>query len=111
MKEKLVRDKIPEIIKKNGEVPQTRIANDEEYWSKLLEKLEEEIAEFFASNDIGEMIDIIEVLEAICAYKKFSIWTLYQLKQKKAKERGKFSKQIILLMEEKSADIKNPSRF
>jgi predicted house-cleaning noncanonical NTP pyrophosphatase (MazG superfamily) len=110
MKEKLVRDKIPEIIKKNGDVPHTRTADDEEYWSKLLEKLEEEVEEFFENNDIGEMIDIIEVLEAMCAYKKFSIWTLYQLKRKKAKERGKFLKRIILQMKEERADTQNPSR-
>ncbi len=43
---KLVRDRIPEIIKKHGDAATTHVANSEEYWQKLREKLEEEVNEF-----------------------------------------------------------------
>ena len=36
---KLVRDKIPSIITNNGEIPVTRILNDEEYKIELERKL------------------------------------------------------------------------
>ena len=93
---KLVRDKIPEIIKKKGEECKTRIAGDGEYWQKLKEKLQEEIEEFQKDESIEEIADILEVLEAICDYKKFDKEEVDRTKTKKAEERGKFKERIIL---------------
>ena len=47
---KLVRDRIPEIIEKDGHTPFTHTATDTEYWKKLLEKLQEELNEFSVSD-------------------------------------------------------------
>lgn len=51
---KLVRDKIPEIIRANGEVPVTRTLDEEEYLRELIKKLKEETAEFAAETSIEE---------------------------------------------------------
>jgi predicted house-cleaning noncanonical NTP pyrophosphatase (MazG superfamily) len=93
---KLVRDKIPEYIKSKGDTPIIHIADDEEYWEKLKEKLQEEIKEFVENEAIEEMADIQEVLDAMCNYKKFDKEELLSAKEKKAKERGSFKKKIIL---------------
>lgn len=93
---KLVRDKIPEIIKNKGGNAITHIASDEEYWEKLKEKLEEEVNEFIKSNAAEELADILEVIYTICDFQKIDRQKLESLKKKKADERGGFKEKIIL---------------
>ena len=93
---KLVRDKIPEYIRKKGGAPIVHIAGDKEYWEKLKEKLQEEIKEFSESETIEEMADIQEVIDAICSYKKFNQKKIETVRKEKVKRRGAFKKKIIL---------------
>ena len=93
---KLVRDKIPEIIKRKGSIPITHIASDDEYWQKLKEKLQEEIDEFMKDSNEEELADILEVVYAICDYMKIDKKELELLRKKKAEERGGFKDKIIL---------------
>lgn len=93
---KLVRDRIPEIIKEKGDNPITHIAEDVEYWDKLKEKLLEEIEEFKKDENIEEIADILEVLDAIIDYKGFDRDEIAKAKNTKAEVRGGFKKRIIL---------------
>src|SRR3989338_11221532 len=93
---KLVRDKIPEIIKKKGAVPITHIASDDEYWQKLKEKLQEEINEFMKDENAEELADILEVIYTIRDYKKIDKNELELLRKKTAEERGGFKDKIII---------------
>lgn len=94
--DKLVRDKIPDIIKQNNEIPFTHTADDDEYKEKLYEKLKEEVSEFIESDNVEELADILEVLREICDIKEISLRNLDSLRKKKRKERGGFDKRIIL---------------
>lgn len=93
---KLVRDKIPDIVKQKGGVPIVHIADDEEYWNKLKEKLLEEIKEFSENEIIEEMADIQEVINAMCDYKGFDKESVEAARKEKAEDRGMFGKKIIL---------------
>lgn len=93
---KLVRDKIERIIKKQGKTPVIHVANDEEYYRKLKAKLEEEVEEFVKSNHVDELADLLEVIYTICEYKGISREELNELRRKKNEERGKFLDRIIL---------------
>ena len=93
---KLIRDKIPEHIKNKGGVPFTHIADEKEYWQKLKEKLSEEVEEFKKDENIEELADVFEVIDAVIDYKRFNKAEIETLKEKKAEEKGRFKKRIIL---------------
>lgn len=95
---KLVRDKIPEIIEKNNAEPKTRILSNEEYIFELKKKLNEEIEEYFTSdNDPEELADIKEVFNSICIEKGHNLEEIERLRAEKEKKRGGFSKKIFLI--------------
>lgn len=97
MKSKLVRDKIPQIIESKGEKAVTYIADDEEYWSRLKDKLVEEVNEFIEDdNNIEEIADILEVIYAILDYKKISKDEVEKIRVDKFNKRGGFKDKIIL---------------
>lgn len=93
---KLVRDNIPEYIRKKGGVPASHIAGEREYWEKLREKLVEEAKEFQETGSKEEFADLLEVVDAITEYKKFDPKEISGIRGKKAAERGRFEKRIIL---------------
>jgi predicted house-cleaning noncanonical NTP pyrophosphatase (MazG superfamily) len=94
---KLVRDKIPEIIKSKRENCSFHVASDDEYFEKLKEKLKEEFGELcVGGNENEELADILEVIYAICDYKKISREELELLRKNKAEKRGAFKNKIIL---------------
>jgi len=93
---KLVRDKIPRNIKKEGKKPVTRIATEGEYWTMLKAKLNEEVSEFLQNPNEEELVDIYEVMNAIYDFKKIDKKNLKKIRKEKAKLKGKFRKGIIL---------------
>jgi predicted house-cleaning noncanonical NTP pyrophosphatase (MazG superfamily) len=94
--DKLVRDKIPEIIRKNGAIPFTHVASDEEYLRRLEDKLEEEVGEFLSSSDVGELADILEVVYALCDFHGFDKDKLESIRRDKVVSRGGFNNRIVL---------------
>ena len=93
---KLVRDKIPEIIEKNNEKPIIRILNDEEYIEALNNKLQEETKEYLEDNNLEELADIVEVVYGILDYKNVKIEEFENIRKAKAQKRGAFKNRIFL---------------
>ena len=87
---KLVRDKIPEIIEADGKTCKTRILSDEEYIASLEAKLNEEVAEYQADKNLEEMADVLEVLQAICLARGYSLEELKEQIQRDAQAGKKF---------------------
>jgi predicted house-cleaning noncanonical NTP pyrophosphatase (MazG superfamily) len=103
--DKLVRDKIPEIIEAAGKKAVTRKANDAEYPNYLKKKLQEEVEEFLKSGESGELADILEVLIALGNAKGIGFDELLELAAAKRKNRGGFQERIILVSVEEEENI------
>src|SRR5258708_36501265 len=85
---KLVRDRIPEIIRAEGLEPVIYTADAEEYGSRLRDKLQEEVAELIASdNDAEELADVLEVLYALAGLAGTSREQLDERRAGKAEKR------------------------
>lgn len=93
---KLVRDKIPEIIEAEGKECKTRILSNDEYIAALEAKLNEEVAEYQSDKNLEEMADVLEVLQAICVARGYSLAELEAMRVKKAEKRGGFKEKIFL---------------
>jgi predicted house-cleaning noncanonical NTP pyrophosphatase (MazG superfamily) len=93
---KLVRDKIPQIIRSKGLEPVIYMASSEEYGTRLRDKLREEVEEFIASdNDPEELADVLEVLCALAERAGTDRAQLEKLRMAKAEERGGFADRVI----------------
>lgn len=97
---KLVRDKIPEIIKNQGEMPHIRILEDEEYTRCLEKKLDEEVAEYHKDRNVEELADILEAVYALAEDLGCSVEQLMEVYREKHEKRGGFRERIFLISKE-----------
>lgn len=93
---KLVRDRIPEIIETSGKTCVTEILSDEDYLRMLDAKLDEELAEYHQDQNIEELADLLEVIRAAAVARGYSIEELEKIRAEKAAKRGGFEKRILL---------------
>ena len=93
---KLVRDKIPEIIAKDNRNPITTILNNNDYIIELNRKIQEEMKEYLESGEIEELADIVEVIYGILDAKNISIEEFENIRKEKVKKRGAFKEKIFL---------------
>ncbi len=93
---KLVRDKIPQIIVASGKVPVTKTVDTEEFQELLKEKLLEEVEEFLETEETDELADIFEVMLSIAKSRGISWAEIEMQAEKKRKERGGFEEKIVL---------------
>lgn len=93
---KLVRDKIPEIISRQGDRPVTHILDTKLYKQELKSKLQEEIAEFSDSDRVEELVDVLEVAYALAKEKGVSQYQFEEMRQQKRSNRGGFDQRVFL---------------
>ena len=97
---KLVRDRIPELIEKQGETPNIRILEREEFLKHLEAKLDEEVGEYRRDKNAEELADILEVVFALAQAKGITKEELLSVYQKKHEARGGFGQRIFLISKE-----------
>ena len=93
---KLVRDKIPEIIEKSGKKCIIETMDKKTYLDSLDNKLYEELAEYQQDKSIEELEDLLEVIYAVASARGYSIEELEWIRAEKAEKRGGFKDRIWL---------------
>lgn len=93
---KLVRDKIPEIIRSDGKQCTTEILSDDEFLEMVDAKLDEELAEYHKDKNIEELADLLEVVYAAAVGRGYSVEELEKVRADKALKRGAFENKIFL---------------
>ena len=94
---KLVRDRIPEIIEASGKSCKTEILSNEEYLKLIDAKLDEELAEYHKDQNIEELADLLEVVRAATIARGYTLEELEKARTKKVEKRGGFEKKILLI--------------
>lgn len=93
---KLVRDRIPEIIEKDGKTCEFSVLSQEDYIALLDQKLNEELAEYQESKSMEELADLLEVMSAVATARGSSIEEVEKIRVSKKEKRGGFKKRILL---------------
>ena len=94
--DKLVRDRIPEIIEASGKTYSTAILSETDYQRLIDAKLDEELAEYHRDQSIEELADLLEVIHAAAIARGYSLEELERVRAEKAAKRGGFEKRILL---------------
>ncbi len=97
---KLIRDKIPEVIKKRGGKYKTKVLTRKEFEKELKKKLAEESKEVLSAPKkelMNELSDVLEIIKSIASYYKINFKEIEKNQIKKRRERGGFKKKLFLL--------------
>jgi len=99
---KAIRDKIPEIIHKDGHSCNVETLSDEKFLEQLEKKLSEELAEYQKEKNPEELADILEVIYRVAQLRGVSKEELEKIRIKKSEQRGGFDKNLFLIDTSKS---------
>ncbi len=94
--DKLVRDKIPEIIESSGNKCEIEVVSDEIALEYLYKKLNEEVSELLEDKNLDEIADVMEVLFAIGSKYGYSEEDVLNRRNEKKDARGGFKDNLIL---------------
>lgn len=93
---KLIRDKIPEIIEAAGKRCIVEVMNETEYIDALDCKLNEELEEYQTDKSLEELADLLEVMYAVVRARGYTLEELERVRKQKAEKRGGFDKRLRL---------------
>ena len=93
---KLVRDRIPEIITNSSKQCECSTLSDDEYITMLDAKLNEELAEYQESKSMEELADLLEVIRTVAVARGSSMDEVEAIRRDKVAKRGGFEKKILL---------------
>ena len=101
MLNKLVRDKIPQIIRKSGKKPVSKKLNQEQYINELRKKTQEELQEYLTAETdeeaLEELADLLEIIHSLAKVHGSTIEEVDKIRVDKAAKRGGFTDKVFLI--------------
>ena len=94
---KVIRDRIPEIIEKSGNSANVKELSDSEFLIELENKLVEELEEYRESKSVEELADMVEVIYRILQLRGTTLEDFEKIRLEKAEKRGAFNKNLFLI--------------
>lgn len=97
---KLVRDRIPDLIRADGRTPRVRTLDADDFRTALFAKLREEINELLAADGrsavLEESADVLEVLTAVASEHDIALDSILEAARAKRAQRGGFDMRLWL---------------
>ncbi len=97
---KLVRDKVPDLIRASGRRSRVTTLSEDSYRCALMDKLREEVAELIAArtrdSTLEEAADVLEILAAIASEQGATLDTIGEIARTKREQRGGFAMRLWL---------------
>ena len=98
---KVIRDKIPEIIADSGKKYDLKQLDDTSFLAEIEKKLIEEVNEYSESKDVEELADLLEVIYRISELRGVNSDELDEIRKDIAEKRGIFANNLFLIDAEK----------
>lgn len=98
---KLVRDKIPQIIENSGKNPIIKTLDQDTFLTELRKKANEELNEYLSAKTnedaIEELADLLEIIHSLAEIHDSSIEEIEKVRAEKADKRGGFKEKVFLI--------------
>ena len=94
--DKLIRDRIPEVIEAKGNKAIVEVLDNESYKKYLDIKLGEELAEYMEDDSVEELADLVEVVYALLEFKGVALDEFEKIRVSKVENRGGFKNRLLL---------------
>lgn len=112
---KLIRDKIPEKIKKSGGDSKTKKLKAKEFERELIKKVVEESDGLLAAKNkkefVSELADVLDVIKEIKKLKKINNQKIRRVQKESNRIKGGFRKRLFLIWSEDTGYRSNERRY
>ncbi|MBQ6240109.1 MAG: nucleoside triphosphate pyrophosphohydrolase [Firmicutes bacterium] len=92
----LVRDRIPEILRREGNFPMTRTLDDEEYLYQLHVSLKHAIEVYMSQRSVADLSDVLEIIEAIAEMRGVTDEEIVKIRNYRAMTFGTYHNRLFL---------------
>ena len=108
---KLIRDKMPMLMKQSNVKFDAKIADNDEFKKLIAEKMQEEVQELMDDKTIEEAADVYEVFLSLIKLWGHDLHDVIAVADDKREARGGFGERVVLIKSDTYSPAKGGSRY